>query len=176
MSAKSLNSTLLKEFLTKASNSLKGDWLLVGGTLLPAVGIDIRSTVDIDLIGLSASGNQDSLELMELAESIGLPVDSINQAAAYFLKKVGHTKKDLILLRKGKSANIYRPSVELYWRLKLGRLSETDALDCQHYLQYASGQGDEIDFKKLTKSIRESLKALSPEAQQRAHALLKQVS
>ena len=47
-----LNSTLLTEFLKRAGERLYGEWLLVGGTLLPAVGIDVRATVDIDLLGL----------------------------------------------------------------------------------------------------------------------------
>lgn len=47
---KSLDTKLLKEFLKRAGERLHGDWLLVGGTLLPAVGIDSRSTTDIDLV------------------------------------------------------------------------------------------------------------------------------
>lgn len=114
-----LNTQLLKKFLKLAGDSLKGDWLLVGGTLLPAVGLDIRSTVDIDLVGLGEREAAQSLELMELAEKLGLGVETINQAAAFFVHKAGYKKADLLTLYKGKSATIYRPSILLYWRLKL---------------------------------------------------------
>ena len=77
----SLDSKLLKQFLTLATQQLRGRWLLVGGTLLPAVGIDTRSTVDIDLVGLGDKEKLQNLELMKIAEQLGLSVESINQAA-----------------------------------------------------------------------------------------------
>src|SRR5438552_100562 len=126
---KSLNSKLLSDFLKLAGIKLKGRWLLVGGTLLPAVGLEIRSTVDIDLIGISDKEAAQSLELMALAESLGLPVETINQAAAFFLKKIGFQEADLLPLHKGKNATIFRPSIELYLRLKIPRLSASDLLD-----------------------------------------------
>src|ERR1039457_2214833 len=116
---KKLDSKLMKKFLVKAGDLLKGDWLLVGGTLLPAVGLDVRATVDIDIVSLNANGKKGPIEdqtlgLMEIAENLDLGVESINQAAAYFLKKCGYKKEDLISLHKGKKAHIYRPSVQLY--------------------------------------------------------------
>jgi hypothetical protein len=150
---KVLNFELLQEFLKVASKDLQGEWLLVGGTLLPAVGLMIRSTVDIDLVGLGEREAAQNLELMSVAEKLGLSVETINQAAAYFLQKVGYTRKDLIILKKGKSATIFRPSVRLYWKLKLARLTESDMLDCQHYLSYCRGQGDTLDRRELEKLL-----------------------
>ena len=95
---------------------------------------------------------------MELAESLGLPVDAINQAAAFFVEKCGYESSDLLVLKKGKHATIFRPSVNLFWRLKLGRLSESDALDCQHYLAYCAGQGDAVDRTKLKTDLARRLK------------------
>jgi hypothetical protein len=154
---KPLDARLLRKFLNLAGQSLKGDWLLVGGTLLPAVGLNVRSTVDIDLIGLGSEEAGQTLELMTLAESLGLSVESINQAAAFFLKKAGYSKSELIVLHKGKKATIFRPSVELYWRLKLPRLSESDLLDCQHYYNFCLGQNEMIRRQKLFSYINQQI-------------------
>lgn len=153
---KQLDSQLLSEFLNKAGEKLKGEWLLVGGTLLPAVGLDVRATVDIDIIGLGPSESAQILELMEISEQLGLPVETINQAAAFFLNKISYSKDDLLVLHKGKSSTIYRPSLMLYWQLKIGRLSETDLLDCQHYFHFCKAQKDELNKSKLVKILNAS--------------------
>lgn len=49
---KTLDSKLVKYLLQRAEKSISGEWILVGGSLLPALGLDYRSTLDIDLIGL----------------------------------------------------------------------------------------------------------------------------
>jgi hypothetical protein len=155
---KNLDATLLQKFLDLASAELKGQWLLIGGTLLPAVGIEIRGTVDIDLVGLGKKEKNQTLELMTLAEKLGLSVEAINQAALFFVEKERPTKEDLIILRRGKKATIYRPTVDLYWRLKLRRLSDADAIDCQHYLDHCLQQKDKMDLTKLKKKLDEYLK------------------
>lgn len=153
-----LNSKLLKQFLKKAGESLDGEWLLIGGTLLPALGVDIRSTVDIDFIGLGKKEAAQSLELMELSESLKLPIETVNQAAAFFLNKIGYDKENLLVLHKGKKATIYRPSAELFFKLKIGRLSETDAMDCAHYYKYCASHKDRIDAESLVKLLKASIK------------------
>ena len=149
-----LNKKVLSQFLDRAVETLKGEWLLVGGTLLPAVGLDVRATVDIDLVGLSAKESAQSLELMKLVEELKLPVESVNQAAAFFVHRAGYTKSDLLPLRQSRKCVIYRPSVLLYWKLKLARMTETDAIDCQHYLNYCIGQGDVINRREMNKALR----------------------
>lgn len=161
-----LDSKLLKEFLKMAGSKLEGNWLLVGGTLLPAVGLQVRTTVDIDFVGLGKKESAQSLELMELAESLGLSVETINQAAKYFVEKVGYEKEDLIPLVSGKKATIFRPSISLYWKLKVGRLSETDLIDCQHYLGYCRGQNDKIDEGNLLKILNNAEKITSSSQEQ----------
>ncbi|HPI40032.1 MAG TPA: hypothetical protein PLJ21_04460 [Pseudobdellovibrionaceae bacterium] len=155
---KVLNSKIMKEFLNKASQRLKGEWLLVGGTLLPALGLDIRATADIDFIGLSSLEQGQQLELMQIAEDLGLSIETVNQAALFFVEKAKISKGDKILLLQSKNNKIYRPTVEFYWKLKLARFSETDLLDCQHYYQWAQHFGDAIDRNKLLKLISEVLK------------------
>ena len=169
---KTLDSKLLKEFLKLAASKLEGEWLLVGGTLLPAVGLHVRATVDIDIVGLGKKEATQSLELMELAEALGLSVETINQAAKFFVEKAGYNKEDLLPLMKGKSATIFRPSVALYWKLKSSRLSETDLIDCQHYLHYCRGQNDKIDEGKLLKILNDAEKSqATPEFRKRLASL-----
>lgn len=150
---KALDIKILKEFLRLAGDNLRGEWLLIGGTLLPAVGLNIRSTIDIDFVGLGDDEARQSLELMDLAESLGLGVETINQSAAYFAKKAGVKAEDLYLLSRGKKAKIYRPSVELYWQLKVARLSEADVMDCAHYFNYCKSCGDKINLLRLKKMV-----------------------
>jgi len=147
-----LDTQTLKRFLDLAVKKLKGEWLLVGGTLLPAVGISHRSTVDIDFVGLTKAETSQNLELMELAESMGLPVEAVNQAASFFVHKLGYNSRELLPLRQSKNCRIYRPSCELYWKLKLARLTESDYQDCKQYYLYCTKNGDAVDGKKL-KSI-----------------------
>jgi len=156
---KPLNTRLLNQFLNLACERLSGEWLLIGGTLLPAVGIYFRPTIDIELVGLGEKEAAQTLELMDLAQSLDLPIESINQAASFFVKKIGVDKKDLITLKKGKRAVIYRPSVILYWKLKLPRLTESDVLDCEHYLAYCKGQADKFNQASLKKEVERQLEA-----------------
>ncbi len=154
----SLDSKRLQDFLKLAGDQLSGDWVLLGGTLLPAVGLTVRSTVDIDFVSLEKTDNSQTLALMTIADSLGLPVETINSAASFFLEKINYDKNDLLLLRKGKTAKIFRPSVALYWQLKLARLSDSDLIDCQHYYNFCVGQKDSINAKKLEQILNAALK------------------
>ncbi len=152
---KQLNAHLLKKFLKTASLKLTGEWLLVGGTLLPAVGIDIRATLDIDIIGLGKKEKQQSLELMEIAESLGLSIESINQAADFFLNRLKYTKADLIPLIEGKRCTIYRPSCFLYIKLKSLRLTETDLSDCLSYFDFCVTRDKNLDPAMIIKYLEQ---------------------
>lgn len=153
-----LDSKRLKEFLTLAGDQLSGDWILLGGTLLPAVGLNVRTTVDIDFVSLGKTDNSQTLALMTIADSLGLPVETINSAASFFLEKLSYSKEDLLVLHKGRTAKIFRPSVSLYWRLKLARLSDSDLVDCQHYYNFCMSQKDPINIKELEQSLTVALK------------------
>ncbi len=168
---KALDVKLLQEFLKRAGDKLKGEWLLVGGTLLPAVGLNIRTTVDIDLVSLGAQENAQSLEVMELAEDLGLSIETINPAAALFVKRVGYTTSDLLPLKKGTRAVIFRPSVMLYWKLKLARLSETDVMDCLHYFHYCKGVGDAVDLSELRDLLARAEKSAGSSVERRKRIL-----
>lgn len=148
---KPLNAKKMQEFLKLAGSRLKGDWVLLGGTVLPVLGIDYRVTVDIDLANRDQDTSQ-TLELMNIAEDMGLPVETINQAGSFFLYRIPDFENKLELLHKGKSATIYRPNLELYFQLKIERLSESDTQDCLEYLRWYKNSKatlDEIYLRKL---------------------------
>ncbi|MBC7458295.1 MAG: hypothetical protein H7235_08465 [Bdellovibrionaceae bacterium] len=65
---------------------------------------------------------------MKLAEQAGLSIEAINPAADYFLKQIPNWKNYLVILQNGSKGNLYRPSLELYIALKLGRGTTTDEL------------------------------------------------
>ncbi len=135
---------------------IHGEWVLLGGALLPALGETYRVTYDIDLAALADVSQSETLALMEAAESIGLPIEAVNTAAAYFLLRINDFKKHLLPLFEGKNLKIFRPDVELYWRLKLSRLSETDALDCIRYLEVTQRRGETINRKALIRALDEA--------------------
>src|SRR4051812_21477644 len=116
---------VLKKLIQLAGDRLEGKWVLLGGTLLPALGVEYRVTTDIDLVGLGASEQAQTLALMGLSEELGLPVETINQAAGYFLMKLRPFDEHLLILHKGKKAEIYRPDLFLFLMLKIARFSET---------------------------------------------------
>lgn len=155
---KNLDSRVLARFLQLAVQSLDGEWVLLGGTLLPAVGIKVRSTADIDLVGLSEREDAQNMDLMRLAEAVGLPVQSVNPAAGYFFKKSNYQKSDLIVFLKGGKAIVYRPNVKLYWTLKVARLTETDFEDCVHYYNHCI-KVDPVNGKDLQAVLAERKKS-----------------
>jgi len=124
-----LDTRLLRRFLKRAGERLRGEWVLIGGTLLPALGIEHRVTTDIELVGLGAGERRQGLALMAVAEELGLPVESVNPAGAHFLAKVPYSKRDLVPLHEGGSAVIYRPGATLYLLLKIRRLTESDEFE-----------------------------------------------
>lgn len=152
-----LDSKLLKKLLDAAVKKLDGEWILLGGTLLPALGVETRPTVDVDLVCLQKSSNEQNLKLMALAESLDLPVETINQAAAYFLNKTGYNRDDLIVLKKSRRATLFRPTVSLFWKLKIPRLSESDMSDCIHYLKFCRDRGETLKITALKKLIERAL-------------------
>ena len=78
---KPLNTARLRAFLQLAGNRLKGEWLLVGGAVLPLLGVNHRTTLDINLVNLHDADGRQTLAMMRVADELGLPVETINQAA-----------------------------------------------------------------------------------------------
>ncbi|MBF0443814.1 MAG: hypothetical protein HQK54_18040, partial [Oligoflexales bacterium] len=71
---------LIHSFLKLAGERLEGDWVILGGSVLPLLGINYRVTIDIDIGSCLPDVSQKQiLILMEIAEKLGLPVESVNQ-------------------------------------------------------------------------------------------------
>jgi len=148
-----MDGPLLNRFLMKAGDKLAGDWVLLGGSLMPLLGEYIRATHDIDLAGFGPKEQAQTLKLLELAEDLRLPIEAINQAAAFFLHKIPKWKEDLILIHKGAKASIYRPNATLYVCLKLSRFSESDLEDCFAMIRVAKKLKEPMDRGRLSKAI-----------------------
>lgn len=148
-----LDAKTLRKFLKLAGDRLQGKWVIIGGTVLPLLGVEHRSTVDIDLAGPPKATQKDTLALMEIAQELGLPVESLNQAGAFFLFKIKDWEKKTIELYRGKTAIFLRPNVELFLQLKIGRLNESDLSDCLAFLSYASKKNEPYNTDYLIKIL-----------------------
>ncbi len=168
-----LDPQLLKEFIRRAADRVEGDWVVIGGTVLPLLEAGDRATLDIDLIPVGEASQSDILDLMEIAEQMDLPVEAVNQAGAYFLKKIPDFEDHLILLHEGSRARIFRPDPTLYIRTKVNRLSESDLEDCLAFLRFAEVSGEKLDEIELRKEIRAELeKPVGMGRRERLEALL----
>jgi hypothetical protein len=169
---KALDQKTLALFLEKAGESLSGDWVLIGGTVLPLLGVDHRSTTDIDLIGLHPAEQAQTLALMELAAQLGLPIETINQAGSFFLSRIPDFEKELVLLHHGQSAQIFRPNATLYLLLKIRRMSVSDLQDCEQWLKWTTQKGEPIDRARVLSAIEsERRRDPHPEKAQRLEQL-----
>lgn len=169
---KRIDSQTMRKFIRESLLKLEGDWVIIGGSLLPLLGIDHRVTVDIDMISIQKNNsNAQSIKLMEIAENLGFPVETINQAGAYFLSKIPQYQKHLILFQVSKKCRIFRPDVYLFLKLKISRMSQSDLDDCLAFVK--KNRKEFEDQKKLIfPLLKKSLGHSSLEANGRIRALL----
>jgi len=160
---KPLDSDTLRRFVELAGDRLQGDWLVIGGAVLPLLGVDHRTTVDIDLAGPDDAGNAQTITLMGIASELGLAPESINQAGAYFLRGVPGWSDDLVEFHRGSGATISLPNATLYLLLKVERLSEADVSDCAERIRLASRRRESIDVARVMRRLDE----LSPDGSAR---------
>lgn len=119
----------VRAFLALAGERLDGEWLLIGGAAAAAWFAHSRTTEDIDMIGLGGT-QQERFALMELAAEAALPIEAVNSAADFFVRRIDDWREHLVVLHRGSRATIYRPDATLFVLLKLSRLSEVDLGDC----------------------------------------------
>ncbi len=157
----------MEKFIAKVLTKLEGEWVIIGGTVLSLLGIDGRVTMDIDMVSINnKSSNGQSIKLMEIAESLGLPVEAINQAGEYFLSKVDGYQAHLVLFAESKKCKIYRPDAFLFVKLKLARASETDLSDCIAFLKHNEEEARALK-KDLLKLIKTSIKTAPADKQRK---------
>jgi hypothetical protein len=142
----------IRRFLERAADALDGDWLLIGGAAAALWFREDRVTEDIDLVGLGdAPGAR--LALLELADEEGLPIEAVNSAADFFVRRVDGWRDRLELLLAGARGTIYRPDPTLFLLLKLRRLSETDLDDCLALLVHVAREGAALDRDGVSQAL-----------------------
>ncbi len=118
-----IDTQVMKQFLALANSRLTGDGVIIGGTLLPLLGINHRVTVDIDIINLDFKNSVDqTIELMDIAQALNLPVETINQAGSYYFSKMTDARDNLILLQE--SEKFKQTMLDLVSEKKNGKQAE----------------------------------------------------
>lgn len=165
------------EFLKNILEEIDSDWVIIGGSLLAIIHASDRSTADIDICPLNEMTNEHRLLLMNVAVRSGLPIEVINPGADFFLRQIPNWKASLILFKSGKKGNLFRPSLELYLKLKLNRGSDTDIADCISFIIWYKKNSLEINIEAIknilasydsekTKKILEKIKDLCSQSEQ----------
>lgn len=171
---KNISENLLKTFFKKASQRLKGEWVLIGGCVPIGLGLGTRSTTDIDFISRKRGDTSEALQLMEVAESVGLPIEAVNQAGAYFLRKVEDYEKHLVVLFKTETFCVFRPDLYLFLKLKISRLSDSDLSDCMAMIEFCKSELSRADQAEIRRILDEEIKK-SDSRQDRLRTLRKNV-
>lgn len=138
----------IEALLAAAAEQLDGEWLLIGGAAAAAWFSVARTTEDIDLVGLAGT-SAERLALMDLAAGAGLPVEAVNSAADFFVRKIDGWRDELVPLVRGPRAKIYRPSATLFLLLKIERLTAIDLDDCAALLAHCAATGEPVDRERV---------------------------
>lgn len=165
MSAPLLGRDRIARVIEAAGEHLAGDWILIGGALAALWFSPTRVTEDIDLVSLDDASER-RWALMDFAIEQGLPVEAVNSAADFFLRRIAGWERDLELLHAGTHARIFRPTPTLFLLLKSARASEADLADCLALLDLAGHEGLAVDRAR----VRAHLDALPPTESEAAAA------
>lgn len=170
---RALDRDTLRRFVELAGDRLAGDWVVLGGCVLHLLGIGRRTTLGIDVAGPLDAGMDQALVLMEIAEELGLPVESVNTAGAYFLRRIDSWERLRVPVHRGATATLHVPNATLFLLLKIGRLTEADLADCLHVLDHARERREAIDGDRVAEAANRVLSgATSPGHRARIDALL----
>jgi hypothetical protein len=156
-----LDRALLLRFLDRAAELLEGDWIIMGGMVLPLMGVEDRVTYDIDIFCSEETTNAQTLVLLEIAQSLGIPPAAINQAGALFLMHIEDWRDNLVVVRSGAMGRILRPDVTLFILTKIGRLTERDLADCLIVLQQAPILGETPDARRILDACQKARRGKS---------------
>jgi hypothetical protein len=142
----------VERFLGEALVRLSGDWLLLGGALVALWLEPDRMTEDIDLIGFAGAA-QERHALMQLTADLGLPIESVNSAADFFVHRIADWREQLAPLRSSERARIFRPNATLFLLLKIGRLTARDLEDCESLLHHVAADGAMLDRGRVLAAL-----------------------
>jgi hypothetical protein len=144
----SLERDRIARLVEAAGERLTGDWILIGGALAALWFSPGRVTEDIDMVSM-ASDPQHRWQLLDFAIEQGLPVEAVNSAADFFLRRIPGWQDELELLHQGPGARIFRPTPTLFLLLKSPRAGEADLADCLALLDLAKREGLTIDRARV---------------------------
>lgn len=147
-----LDRARIDEVITAVAERVAGDFLLVGGGAVAMWLEPRRVTEDIDIIGFNGDARE-RFALMDVASDLGLPIETVNSAADFFVFRIPDWRSHVVPLRRGRSGTVYRPDATLLLLLKVGRLSETDFDDCCAVLRV---DADSVDRSRVSEALRES--------------------
>ena len=147
----------IEALLQRAGERLEGDWLVTGDAAAAVWFSPTRTTEDIDMIGLGGTQHE-RFALMELAADAGIPVEAVNSAADFFVRKIDGWRDELAVLHAGPRATLYRPTATLFVLLKANRLTASDLEDCTLLLQHCVEVGERVDGDRIVRAVR----ALAP--------------
>ncbi|MGE0549439.1 MAG: hypothetical protein AB7O24_13435 [Kofleriaceae bacterium] len=142
----------IRALLALAGDRLDGEWLLIGGGAAAAWFAPARTTEDLDLIGLGGT-QAERFALMDLAVEAAIPIEAVNSAADFFVRRIDDWRDQLVELMRGARATIYRPSATLFLLLKIGRLSAVDLDDCLALIAHCRESGESIDRERIAAVI-----------------------
>jgi hypothetical protein len=138
----------IEALLALAAEHLDGEWLLIGGAAAAAWFSIARTTDDVDLVGLTGS-SEERLALMNLASSAGYPVEAVNSAGDFFVRRIDRWRDEIVPFIRGPRATIYRPTATLFLLLKVERLTAVDLDDCVALLAYCAATGEPVDRERV---------------------------
>ena len=147
-----LDRARLASIVDAVAERLAGDWLLVGGALVALWLEPRRTTEDVDVVGLGGTEGERAA-LLGLAADLGLPVEALNSAADYFVRRIDGWREEIVEFRAGARGRVFRPTHTLFLLLKLRRLSEQDLADCAAAVAQARAQGTAIDAARVRAAL-----------------------
>ena len=134
----------IRAIVHEIGERLEGDWLLIGGGLVALWIEPGRTTEDLHVVGM-AGCEDPRFALLQFADDLGLPVETLNSAADFFVDRIKGWEQDVELLHRGSVGRVFRPSATLFLLLKLGRLSAQDLSDCLLLLQKVQAESLPVD-------------------------------
>jgi hypothetical protein len=170
-----LDAKRVEEIVAALCDRVGGDWLLIGGALVALWVEPRRMTEDVDLVSMRGHPD-DRLALMQLASDLGLPVEAVNSAADFFVRRIAGWQRDVEVFRQGARGRVFRPTPSLFLLLKAPRLSPTDLDDCLAVLERARLDRLTLDVPRVLATMDALPPAADPAVTERRGALRRAVT
>lgn len=143
-----LDRTQLDAIVTAVCDRLEGEWLIIGGAIAALWFAPRRTTEDVDIMGLRGEPAE-RYAILDFAVALGMPVESMNSAADFFVRRISDWRDHVVLFREGGKGRVYRPSATLFLLLKSRRLDERDLADCGALI----ATGEDFDRERVANAI-----------------------